>query len=519
MSCMDHPQNGERISARTSLARAIQVFINLAALVSILFFSGSTQGLAAKETLALNTAYYLPYMASNSSPGLLKVSVDNPRYFADPTGKIVYLTGSHTWSNLQDNGKGYPAPVFNYTQYLDWLQSYNHNFFRLWTWEQSRWTLETTDESYWFDPLPYQRTGPGTALDGQPKFDLTKFNPAYFARMRSRIIEARDRGMYVSIMLFDGWSIASDKGGYHLNNPWKGHPFNGANNINAINGDPNNRGTGLNTQDLSVPTVTAIQDAYVRKVIDTVNDLNNVLYEIANEADGTSVSWQNHMISLIKTYEASKAKKHPVGMTVPYPGGWIPDLLNSTADWISPNQFAQAPYNWDYIYDPPLATGAKVILPDTDHLCGVCLDEVFVWKSFTRGLNPIYMDVYDGAGYGVGAGTFNPNDPKFIRARKNMGYTNSYAQRINLKKAVPSKTLCSTQYCLANQTSGAAQYLVYQPGSGSFTVNLSAAPGTFKVEWLNPVTGQVTSASAVTGGTTRTFTPPFSGSAVLFIYN
>jgi len=34
---------------------------------------------------------------------------------------------------------------------------------------------------------------------------------------------------------------------------------------------------------LTVPAVTAIQEAYIKKVIETVNDLDNVLYEIANE--------------------------------------------------------------------------------------------------------------------------------------------------------------------------------------------------------------------------------------------
>ena len=30
--------------------------------------------------------------------------------------------------------------------------------------------------------------------------------------------------------------------------------------------------------------ITALQEAYVRKVVDTVNDLDNVLYEISNES-------------------------------------------------------------------------------------------------------------------------------------------------------------------------------------------------------------------------------------------
>ena len=39
-------------------------------------------------------------------------------------------------------------------------------------------------------PMPYRRTGPGLALDGQPKFDLDKWDPAYFERVRARV-EAR----------------------------------------------------------------------------------------------------------------------------------------------------------------------------------------------------------------------------------------------------------------------------------------------------------------------------------------
>jgi hypothetical protein len=60
-------------------------------------------------------------------------------------------------------------------------------------------------------------------------------------------------------------------------------------------------------------TITNYQDAYVRKVIDTVNDLTNVLWEISEEAPGNSTWWQPHMISLIHSYEAGKPLQHPVG--------------------------------------------------------------------------------------------------------------------------------------------------------------------------------------------------------------
>ena len=105
--------------------------------------------------------------------------------------------------------------------------------------------------------------------------------------MRQRIIEAGERGIYVSIMLFNGFSV--DKPSPN-NNPWNGHPFNVNNNINGIDGDPNQTGKGTEVQTLLIPSVIAVEEAYVRKIVDTVNDLDNVLYEICNESDTNSAT-------------------------------------------------------------------------------------------------------------------------------------------------------------------------------------------------------------------------------------
>jgi hypothetical protein len=452
--------------------------------------------------------------ASSLGPttGPLQVSPANPRYFTDGSGKAIYLTGLHTWSNFQDNGGSDPPPEFNYTLYLDFLQSNHHNFFRLWTWEQARWTLETSDDNYWFYPAtPYLRTGPGTALDGKPKFDLNQFDQAYFDRMRSRVQEAGERGIYVSIMLFNGWSVQSQQGGMNLNNPWRGHPFNANNNINEIDGDPNGDNDGRETHTLSMPAVNAIQEAYIRKVIDTVNDLDNVLYEISNESDPGSKEWQYHMINYIKNYEEDKSKQHPVGMTHMVPDPLDTALYNSNADWISI-------YDGGSYDNPSEAEGSKVIILDTDHITGIGGDRVWVWKSFTRGMNPIFMDGYDGAGYGVGGANFDFDTPQWINLRRNMGYTRSYADRMNLVAMEPRGDLASTGYCLANPAANSAEYLVYLPSGGTTTVDLSASPGELTVEWFNPGNGTTTYGGTITGGTQCSFTAPFSGDAVLYIY-
>lgn len=447
---------------------------------------------------------------AQAASGPLRVHATNPRYFADATGKVVYLTGSHHWENLQDVGDSNPPPAFDYTNFLDVLQSLHHNFFRLWRWEQARWGAWNELDELRYGPHPYLRTGPGTAVDGLPKFDLSQFNQAYFDRMRQRIQQAGARGMYVSVMLFDGWSIESK--GLHGLNPWRAHPFNAANNINGINGDPNNDGEGLETHALSVSAVTTLQEAYIRKVVDTVNDLDNVLYEVSNESSWQSTAWQYHVIQYAKTYESTKPKQHPVGMTAqwPWPNGNRDQanavLDNSPADWISP---AGEPFNRRPV------SGSKVVLADTDHLCGICGDRTFVWRSFVNGENPLFMDVWSCDAW------WYPNDcnrPEWPSLRQNLGYTNDYAKRIDLARMVPRPDLASSLNALANATSSGAEYLVYLPTGGAVTVDLSAAVGSLSVEWFNPATGQASAGAAVSGGATRTFSAPFGGDAVLYIF-
>jgi hypothetical protein len=440
--------------------------------------------------------------SGGSGLGLLRVSGVNPRYFADPEGRIVYLTGSHYWKNVQDDNTTNPPAPFDNNAYLDFLQQHNHNFTRLWVWEQARWSDEVS-YSHWFSPTLYVRSGPGTAADGGLKFDLTKLNPQYFSRLKQRVIDARARGIYVSVMLFDGWSLEMKPGNANAN-PWLAHPFNQSNNVNGIAGDTNGDGSGAEVQTLSIPAVTALQETYVKAVVDAVNDLDNVMYEISNESDHAANAWQYHMINFVRSYEATKSKQHPIGMTVPWPGSNA-DVQNSPADWVSMN---------GDVNDPVVADGKKVSLSDTDHLCGICGDASWVWKSLVRGHNVLLMDGYDNSP-GVSDAAYHPEDPKWESIRRNMGYARSFAMRMDLAHAIPRGDLASSRYCLAVVGS---EYLVFLPSGGSVNMNLSGDAGTRAVEWLNPATGGISVGSGVTGGGTVTLNAPFDGPAVLYLH-
>ncbi len=493
---------------------------------------GLSIALTVTDGFAGSAALAPPIPQEHSLPGKgpLKVLASNPRYFTDGTGQAIYLTGSHVWNNLQDWSD---QASFDYAGYLNRLKTNNHNFFRLWAWEHS---AVPASQGKWPDnPLPYQRTGPGNDRSGQPKFDLTKLNQEYFDRLRSRVQSAQDHEIYVSVMLFQGFSIEGK--GDRLN-PWPGHPYNVKNNVNGIEGDLDQDGEGKEVHTLKSAAVTTIQEAYVRKVIDTVNDLDNVLYEISNESHRDSQEWQYHLIRYIKRYEAGKPKQHPVGMTVEYPDGENAELADSPADWVSPNEWSvlgvQAK-DYHYKISPPPADGRKVVLADTDHLWGFGGTPEWIWKSFARGYHPIFMDF---------------DEPQFNRymksenrevwdaTRRAMGQTLLFARRMPLATMTPSTKIASSGYCLTN---GDTEFLVYLPVDyyGSLwrtwagkvlrfvlqkealakmvTVDLSAVSGSLAIEWFNVGTGETTSGGTATGGGVRTFTAPFTGDSALYI--
>ena len=157
------------------------------------------------------------------------------------SGREVLLVGSHTWNSLVDMGRSDPPEAFDFDAYLDFLGRYGHNFIRLWAWDSTTWDTRANgrlgkDFIHHAAPLPWLRTGPGMALDGKPKFDLKQFDPAYFDRLRQRVSAAGRRGIYVSVMLFEGWGMfhGNRRRGTKEEWAWRSHPFHPDNNSSGI---------------------------------------------------------------------------------------------------------------------------------------------------------------------------------------------------------------------------------------------------------------------------------------------
>lgn len=456
--------------------------------------------------------------------GELTVS-SNPHYFQDARGNPVILNGSQTWNSFQDWGTEGSIQILDFDAFVKFLTTHGHNFTLLWISEvanQGRLS-SAAPSGFTISPLPWQRTGPGTATDGGLKFDLTKFDPSFFDRLRTRTQALNNAGIYAGVYLFTGEFLNI----FRCSND--GYPLSGPNNINGIDDGYVSGSQGINALTMTAPNaITKVQDAYVEKVIDTLNDLPNVLWVVSEEAPRNSLWWNNHQISHIRTYESGKPHHHPIGYAAPI-STWDSKIYDSDADWVAPST----------IVSPASSCGAgkpacKVNVNDSDHsYFGIWKDSPqenrnYAWENFTTGNQVLFMDPYlvyltrENRNLCVSPthSICRAPDKRWDNLRDNLGYILKYSRKLTLANMAPRDSLSSTGFCLAQTPSAGAEYLIYAPAGGSFTVDLSAMSSARKlaVEWFNPATGSVIPGEPIPSGpSAQVFTPPFNGDAVLYL--
>ena len=473
------------------------------------------------------------------------VTSGNPHYFQDANGAALILNGSQSWNTLQDFGTEGSPQALDFDAFVKFLIRHGHNFTLLWAVEMPKFCNHPNTlgppPAYTVRPLPWERTGPGTATDGGLKFNLRKYDQSYLDRLRARTQALNDAGIYAGVYLFTGEYLLK----YRCTSD--GYPLTGANNINGVDdgykGGPyvssrrREQQGGIGAVTMTAPNaITRFQDAYVEKVVDTLNDMPNVLWIVSEEAPPNSTWWNNHQISHLRAYESGKAHQHPIGYAALTQA---PDtiLYNSDADWVAPQVRVS----------PILSCGngkpaCKVNINDSDHSYWKIWNDTpqqnrnWAWENFTNGNQVLFMDPYldyyprenRNMCASPSKGVCAAPDNRWDNLRDNLGYILRYSRKLNLAQITPRgacptsrcDSLCSTGYCLAKTSPAGAEYLIYAPVGGSFTVNLSAMSSarTLAVEWFNPSTGAVTAGRSIpSGSSSQVFTPPFSGDAVLYL--
>ena len=221
----------------------------------------------------------------------IRLDRDNPHYFffaGKPT--VLITSGEHYGAVLNRD--------FDYQRYLDTLRADNLNLTRTFSGSYREVAGNFAIASNTLAPAPGKFLAPWSQRDG--RFDLTKWDEAYFARLKDFVAYAARRGVVVELVLFCP---------LYEDSMWSVSPMNIRNNVNGIGGVARTEVLALKDANL-----TGTQDAMVRKVVSELRDFDNLYYEICNEpyVQGVTPAWQEHIAKVIAATEAGFAKKHMI---------------------------------------------------------------------------------------------------------------------------------------------------------------------------------------------------------------
>jgi len=233
----------------------------------------------------------------------LSLHPDNPHYMVFRGKPAVLIT----------SGEHYGAVMnldFDYHRYLDALAEGGFNLTRLFsgTYRErpgshriQNNTMAPQDARF-ICPWRCVERGPGNA---PLKWDLTRWDEAYWQRLRDFVAQAGARGIVVEYVLF--CYMYSDE-------LWRASPLHPDNNVNGLRVENPNDIFKLDNS-----PVLAAQEAFVRKAAQELNRFDNVYYEIANELyvcqDGTLyLDWQHHLVDVLREEERALPARHLVAI-------------------------------------------------------------------------------------------------------------------------------------------------------------------------------------------------------------
>jgi hypothetical protein len=243
-------------------------------------------------------------MLAGAARSPLSLHPENPHYFlfrGKPT--VVITSGEHYGAVLNLD--------FDYALYLKTLAREGLNGTRTWAGAYCEPSSAFNILSNTLAPLPGRFICPWARSDqpgyanGGNKFDLTKFDPAYFKRLKDFMSRAGSRGIIVELNLFCP---------FYEESMWRLSPMNAANNVNGVGAIAR---TNVYTLDKS-GDLLAIQEAMVRKLVTELKDFDNLYYEICNEPyfGGVTLDWQRHIADVIRRTEQQLGTAHLISQNI-----------------------------------------------------------------------------------------------------------------------------------------------------------------------------------------------------------
>lgn len=403
----------------------------------------------------------------------------NPHY-ATFRGKPVLLVTS---------GEHYGAVLnldFDYVKYLDTLAADGLNLTRTFTgayvepqgaFNIRQNTLAPAEGRF---TCPWPRSGQPGYANGGNKFDLSRWDEAYFVRLKDFVAQADKRGVIIELDLFCPMYDEAQ---------WRISPMNAANNVNGIGTVGKHAVYTIETQ----PELLAAQEAMTRKIVAELNGFDNLYYEICNEMyfGGVTKAWHDRITDVIVQTEKPLPKKHLISWNV----------ANDTAKVAGPH-LAISIFNFHYAQPSAVTDNYRL-----NELIGLnetgfkgTGDDYYrkqAWEFLLAG-GGLYNNLDYSFAVGHEDGTLKVTDPTpgggSPELRKQLRRMKEFLERFDLVRLKPAREVVKggapesvTPQVLAEH---GRQYAVYLREGKTAELALEMPAGKYEGEWLDPLGGR-----------------------------
>jgi hypothetical protein len=416
----------------------------------------------------------------------LALHPENPHYFLFHGKPAILITSGEHYGALLNS-------EFNYIKYLDELQKHGLNLTRTFSgvycedaksFNITRNTLAPGNGKLL---CPWARSGmPGYAGGGNA-FDLARWDARYFERLKGFMTEAARRGIVVEFVLFCP---------FYEESTWKLSPMNAANNVNGIGNLA--REAVYNRQKNG--DLQAVHEKLVRKIVEELNGFDNIYYEVCNEPyfGGVTDDWQRRIIDVIVEAEKGVANRHLISQNV----------ANGSKKIDKPHP-AVSIFNFHYA-SPPTAVKENFALNKV----------IGENETGFKGTGDTHYRMEAWEFLLAGGGLYNNLDYSFVVGHEdgsfqypvqtpgggNRGFRvqikvlNDFLHGFEFFRMKPDETVVKGGLPEKGRARALSepgkQYAIYFFGKGAKPL-LELPPGTYKAEWVSPVTGKIVKSEGI----------------------
>jgi hypothetical protein len=458
-------------------------------------------------------SFILLVSISPAHSGPITLHPVNPRYYLFNGQPTILITSAEHYGAVINLD-------FDYVRYLDTLKAYGLNYTRIWPGA----VLEMVGEFVKGNTMgpkprrtivPWARSNEPGYVYGGNKFDLDKWNPDFFARIKDFIVKAAERGIVVEVCFFNS----------QYTHRWPVSPLYYENNIQGVG-----KCDFKDAQTLKYPDLVERESDYVSKITQEVNAYDNLILEICDEPSNFTSHeeagpWVGHMLQVVHYTEAKLPKKHlvaqmvegPIGGPVDFSGSPLLSIITGQYVWggeaDSEQMGGMKGLDHEYHYNKPIEMNETPYYPFQYGEGDPVLDSrVEAWEFMIGGgasfnhLNSRYT-VEDPAGN-------TPDNAQVLGALRNLknfiysfDFIKMRADKSFVVSGMPEGACCrgmsqqGEQYALYFHHSRLAPDLMYyiaMPGHFSETLVLDMPGGTYKADWVNPASGLVISSVTFT---------------------